>query len=105
MLYKTIVLELLQQRPKTYDQLLENRTLLPILNHYASQLRDRHQSWKNLLSEARPNADPILVASEAAEMAVQELEASLPSTLPPDENETFSIEGAMAFIRAHTPPA
>lgn len=105
MLYKTIVLNLLQQRPRTYDQLLENRTLLPTLNRYASHLKDRHQDWMDLLSQAKPDADPIQIASEAGEMALQELEVSLPATLPQDENEALSIEGAMAFIRDHTPPA
>jgi hypothetical protein len=105
MLYKTIVLELLQQRPQIYDQLLANRTLLPTLNLFASQFRDCHQAWMNSLSQARPDIDPIQIASEAGEMALHELEASLPSTLPEDKNEIFSIEAAMAFIRAHTPPA
>lgn len=105
MLYKTIVLELLQQHPQTYDQLLANRKLLPTLNLYASQLRDCHLAWKDSLSQAKPDLDPIQIASEARELALQELETSLSATFPPDETEIPSVEGAMAYIRAHTPPA
>jgi hypothetical protein len=105
MLYKTITLELLQQRPEMYDQLLKNRTLLPTLNHYASQLRDRHQAWKSLLATANPDLDPIQVASQAGEMALQELEDSLPSGSPPDDSEPISLDAAMTYISAHSPPA
>jgi len=53
--YKTIVLELLQQHSQMYDQLLSKRHLLPMLNLYASQLRDSHLAWKDQLSQAKPD--------------------------------------------------
>ena len=40
MQYKTIVLELLQQRPEIHDQLRSQRMLLPTMEHYASELKD-----------------------------------------------------------------
>ena len=45
------------------------------------------------------------IASEAAETAIQELEASLPSASPPGEDSPLSLDAAMAYIRRHTPPA
>ena len=75
MQYKTIVLELLQQTPQIYDQLLENRT----------------------------QSDPSQIASEALEIALSELEDRLTSASPPDDHQPLSLDAAMAFIRGHTP--
>lgn len=104
-MYKTIVLELLQQRPEIHDQLIRNRTLLPTLNLYASQLKANHETWKDRLSQARPGTGESQLASEALEIALQELEDCLTSGLPPNESGPLSLDGAMAFIRAHKPPA
>jgi hypothetical protein len=105
MQYKTIVLQLLQQRPEIYDQLRQHRMLLSTLEVLARELKDRHDAWKDLLSQAKPGSDPSQIASEALEMALQGLEGFLPSESPPDENDPLSLEAAMAFIRRHTPPA
>jgi hypothetical protein len=48
---------------------------------------------------------PLQIASEALEIALQELEDRLPSASPATDNEAFPIEAAMAFITHHTPPA
>lgn len=105
MQYKTIVLEFLQQHTEMYDRLLKTRTLLPTLERYASQLRDSHLAWKDRLSRARPESGESQIASQALEIALKEMEDSLPSASPPDDNETISLDEAMAFIRPHTPPA
>lgn len=105
MQYKTMVLELLQQCPEIHDQLRCRRMLLPTLERYAAQLKTRHEAWKNHLSQEKPGSDPSQITSEALEIALQELEDSLPSASPPDETEPLSLEAAMAFIRRHTPPA
>ena len=39
MQYKTIVLELLQQRPQMHEQLRKDRKLLPALEFYAKELK------------------------------------------------------------------
>ena len=104
MQYKTIILELLQQRPEIHDELRSNRMLLPTLERYASALKASHEAWKDLLSEAKPNSDASQIASEALEIALKELEDRLSSGSPPDDNEPLSLEAAMAFIR-RTPPA
>ncbi|MGH7170115.1 MAG: hypothetical protein ACRELG_07555, partial [Gemmataceae bacterium] len=68
MLYKTIVLELLQNRPELYDQLRKQRMLLPTLNWLAGELKARHQAWKEELQATRPGSDS-QIASEALEPA------------------------------------
>ena len=102
MQYKTIVLELLQQRPEMHEQLRKDRKLLPTLEIYARELKTSHEAWKEILSQARPGSDPSQIASEALEMALKELEDRLPSESPQDEQEPLSLDAAMAFIRSHT---
>jgi len=104
MQYKTIVLELLQQRQEMHEQLRRSRTLLATMERYASELKTRHEAWKELLSQARPGSDGSQVASEALEIALKELEDCLDSATPPDESGPVSLDGAMAFIRRHSPP-
>ena len=104
MLYKTMVLGLLEQRPRLHSQLRKNRTLLATLEHYANLLKTRHEAWKDQLAQASPDTDPSQVAGEALEIALKELEDSLPNESPPDDNEPLSLDAAMAFVRRHTPP-
>jgi hypothetical protein len=99
MLYKTICLQMIQDRPQLYEQLLHKRILLATLERYALQLRTRHLMWKGLLSQAQPDISESQIASEALELALQELESDLPSASPQDETETLSLDAAMAFIR------
>lgn len=99
MQYKTIILHLLEQRPQMHDQLRKNRKLLPTLNRLARELKTRHEAWKDQLSQTRPGSGESQIASAAMEIALKELEDSLPN-----ENDTLSLDAAMAFIRCHTPP-
>ena len=101
--YKTIVLHLVEQRPRMHDRLKSERMLLPALNLYAAELRAGHQAWQEQLSRARPGSDPAQIASEALEIALKQLEGRLPPASPPDEDEALSLDEAMAFIRKHTP--
>lgn len=105
MQYKTIILELLQQRPGMHDQLRKSRKLLPTLERYARELKANHEASKELLSQAKPGSDQSQIASEALEIALKELEDRLPSESPPNENEPLTLEATMAFICHHTPPA
>ncbi len=104
LLYKTMVLGLLEERPRFHRQLRKNRTLLATLEHYANLLKTHHEAWKDQLAQARPGSDPSQIAGEALEIALKELEDSLPNESPPDDSEPFSLDAAMAFIRRHTPP-
>jgi len=102
MQYKTIVLELLQQRPRISHQLRRTRRLLPTLELYAKELKTSHEAWKELLSQAKPGSDQSQIACAALEMALKELEDRLPSESAPDGMAPLSLDGAMAYIRRHT---
>lgn len=104
MLYKTMILELLHQRPKMQEQLRKTGSLLPMLERYAKELKANHEVWKKLLSLAQPGSNPSQIASAALEIALKKLEDRLPPASPLDAAEPLSLEGAMAFIRRHTPP-
>ncbi len=101
MQYKSMTLELLQLNPRLYDQLLATGTLLPALDFYANELKESHLAWKERLSQAMPGSSERQIASEALEIALKELEASLAPASPPDENGPLSLDGAMAFIIRH----
>ena len=102
MQYKTIVLELLEQRPETHDQLRKERKLLTTLEFYAKELKTSHEAWKETLGQQRPGSDQSQIASEALEIALKELEDRLPSASETGEEETISLDEAMAYLRIHT---
>ena len=102
MQYKTIVLELLQQRPEIHEQLRVNRRLLPTVELFARELKSSHETWKETLGQERPGSDQSQIASEAMEMALKELEDRLPTVSQPTDNEPLSLDAAMASIRNHT---
>jgi hypothetical protein len=91
MQYKTICLQMIQERPEMYDQLLSKRILLPTLDRLSSELRASHQTWKDLLSQAKPGSSESQIASEALEIALKELEDSLPPAYPQNEDEPLSL--------------
>ena len=102
MQYKTIVLQLLEQHPEHYHQLRKGRQLLPTLEIYSLQLKTIHEEWTQTLSQAQPHSDPIQISSEALEIALKEFEDRLPIATRRDENETLSLDQAMAFVRTRS---
>jgi hypothetical protein len=107
MQYKTIVLELLQQRPEIHEQLRKDRKLLMTMESYARDLKSSHEAWKETLSQERPGSDPSQIASEAMELALKELalkelEDRLSAESLPNDSETLSLDAAMASIRKPT---
>jgi hypothetical protein len=103
MLYKTIILELLQQRPQIHEKLRQERKLLPTLEKYARELKASHEIWKEILSQAIPESAKSQLSSEAMEIALQEMEHRLSLELPPSDSEPLSLDAAMAFLRKNTP--
>ena len=103
--YMTIVLELLEQRPEIHEQLRQERKLLATAARYAEELKCLHQAWTEQLAQARPDSDDSQISSQALELALQELQDSLPSALVQGENGPLPLDEAMAFLRRHTPPA
>jgi hypothetical protein len=100
--YKTIILEMLEQRPKMHEELRQSRKLLPTLEFYASELKDSHKDWKDRLLQAKPESDPSQIASQAMELALKDLQDRLPSESNQPESETLSLDQAMAHISRHT---
>lgn len=107
MQYKTIMLALLEQSPTLHHELKTNRQLLSTLNCMASELKTRHAYWIEALSQERPSSAPQQIASEALEIAVQEMQDTFPDASPQSAPlpEPFSLDAAMTVLRRHTPPA
>ena len=103
--YKTIILELIQDRPELYEALRTSKRLLPALDTYAIDLKNSHEAWKARIAQTRGGSDPMQVASEAMELAIEEFQEHLPCDSPSDGEEPLSLDAAMRFIRRATPPA
>jgi hypothetical protein len=106
--YKTIVLELIQdQYPSLHEQLRASRTLLSAATLHAAALKRYHETWMEHMTQTRPDREPSQIASEALELAIEDLREDLRSESPPDGSSggELTLEGAMASIRRHTPPA
>ena len=102
--YKTLTLQLLRANRKIYHRLKQTRKTLPTLDHYSRELKRSHEDWKGSLSESRPGSDPSQIASEAMELALQELEEKLQSELLPAGRESLTLDAAMGFLRDHSQP-
>ena len=105
MQYKTITLEFIQDQPELYEQLRSTKRLLPAMDAYAIELKARHERWKDQLDRARPGSDPSQIASEALELALEDLRENLLSESPTDEADPLSLDAAMDYLRSHSPPA
>ena len=97
--YKTIVLELLKERPKIHRQLRRKRMLLQTVERYAKELRATHETWKDRLFQARPGSDPSQIVAEALEIALKELEGCLPSGDLPNQAEPLFLETELPVVR------
>ena len=106
MLYKTIVLELIQEQPALHERLCTSRALLPTMNSYASELKTSHTTGgRNGSIQAKPSCDPRQIASQALEIALEELKERLCSASAADEMEPLSLDATMSYLLRHTPPA
>ena len=104
MQYKSMVLELLRQKPEKCEQCYQNRMPLLHLVRVAAQLKSRHQAWQVRLRQQKPNNDRSQISWRGdASQFLQELDDSLPSDFP-DESEPLTLGEAMAFIRRYAPP-
>lgn len=101
--YKTIVFELLRDRPALHERLRASGTLLQSMEQLAVAFRACHLSRMQQVTEARPGSEPSQLSSEALEMALQELQESLPPESPTSDDHTLSLDQAMAFLRRHMP--
>jgi len=105
MLYKTIILGLLEQNPALHERLRRQRAMLTAIDHYSKELKAIHEAEKERLLLARPGSEQTQIASEAMEIAVMEMEDRLRAESQADDHSPLSLDAAMAYIRKHTPPA
>jgi hypothetical protein len=103
--YRTISLALIQENPALYEQLRSSKRLLPAMDAYAIELKAIHEAWIAQLNQARPGSDPRQVASEALELAIEELQERLPSGSARSEADPLSLDAAMNYLRKHSQPA
>ena len=104
MQYQTIVLELIQDRPLLQNKLITSNSLLSTTEQLAAELRENHLQILSQLQQAEPNQSSIQHRSEAMEIAVNQLIESLDDNQESEASETFSLDGAMTYIKRHTPP-
>jgi hypothetical protein len=105
MLYKTITLEFIQAQPALYERLRASRTLLSTVDLQAAALKRYHETWMDRLSQSKPDSEPLQIASQALELALEDLRENLPSGSPTDEADPLSLDAAMDFLRRHSPSA
>jgi hypothetical protein len=103
MLYKTIVLELIQERPRMHEKLRQQRQLLATVNRYSKELMTSHEELKEQLAKASPDRDPALIASQAMELAIQELVDRLPSESTPSDESPLNLDEAIAHVHRLSP--
>ncbi len=104
MLYKTITLGLMEANPASYQLLARYRLALPVMELLARHLKDRHETWKRLLTSAGPTRDPNSMAIEAMQLAVEELEKRL-AAWSPRLDWPLSLDQAAAEILEGSPVA
>ena len=97
--YKTIILELIQQRPEMHEQLRQERKLLTTMEMYARELKQSHEAITQQLRQASPESEPSQISSQAFEMALKEMEDRLPPASAMDDQE-LSLDAAMAHVRS-----
>jgi hypothetical protein len=105
-MYKTIVLELLQdQYPGLCSQLKKERALLPALDHYGRSLKSFHERWLEQAGIQKPELDRVVAMSQALELAIEDLKETLSSDFPPSGQEAdgLSLDEAMTHIRQAMP--
>jgi hypothetical protein len=100
MLYKTITLQLLQQHVRTPIR-------MRMLDRYSADLAASHGAWMKALAATQAEISPQQQASEALELAIEAMKRRLREEYPQQENidSPLSLEGAMAYLRRHTPHA
>jgi hypothetical protein len=106
--YMTIVQELIQdQYPALHEQHRASRTLLSTVTLHAAALKRYHETRMDQIAHARPGSEESQIASEALELAIEDLREDLHLASPTDDSseEGLSLDGAMSFSRTHTPPA
>lgn len=94
--YKTMVLDMLDDRPLLKARLQKERKMLLTVESVADSLKSRHEVWMRQLEQSQPPSHPSQIASEALELALAELSDNLPPESIVNE-ESFSLEDVILF--------
>ena len=103
--YRSIVLELLQQRPRACERLKKQHMMLEAVNSFGSILKLNHEAIMQQMLEANPGSDPTQIKQAAFEIALSHLEEALPSESDQDGEESLSLDQAMAHLLKDSLPA
>ncbi|MEZ6104462.1 MAG: hypothetical protein R3E01_36455 [Pirellulaceae bacterium] len=103
--YKTIVLELIEQRPRWHEQLKSSNSLLSTINQLAITLRNRHLDLLDQAEATPLQMSPIQHSSEALEKAIAELLEHFPREQEAAASDTLDMDALIAFLKRHTPQA
>lgn len=99
MQYKTIVLELIEQRPHLHEKLKRERKLLSTMETIARELKASHEEISRDLASEQPQTEASLISSQAMEMACKELEARMPPAASTVDDQELSLDAAIGHIR------
>jgi hypothetical protein len=78
MLYKTIVLRCLEDRPSLARRLQERREMLAMMEAWSEQLMLNHLAWMGRLATTNPDLSPHQIKSQAMEIALEEFQDHFP---------------------------
>jgi hypothetical protein len=102
MLYKTIVLELIQDRPELCSRLRQERLMLQAVETLAVDLKSRHEQWQQKLLNTMRGEAKELIHSRAMEFAIDEAIKMLPGESETADQRTVSMNALIDRVRSHT---
>jgi hypothetical protein len=99
--YKTIVLELLRERP----DLRSEATQFQDMNRLAMVLKTNHETWMSELRQRTPGRAEEQITAEALELALDELlrSSASGSSAAGGTGQPLSLDAAMAFLKKPSP--
>ena len=100
--YKTIIIELLRQRPRLHGRLRRERRVLAYMNHFARELKMRHEHWKAILLKSQAGVDSSQISGAAMEIALEEVKPRLRNVSLPDDQAPSSSDDKRARSRKRT---
>ncbi|WP_437193947.1 hypothetical protein [Planctomicrobium sp. SH527] len=98
MQYKTIAMELIEQRPQMHEKLKRERKLLTTMETIARELKASHEEISRDLASEQPQMEASLISSQATEMAITEMQDRMPPVNPKGEEDELSLDQIMASL-------
>jgi len=86
MLYKTIVMGLIEEQTNLHRQLKQRRRLLATVETLSQRLKELHEEYMEALATARPESHRHLLGAEALELALAEL------VLPEESHDSLETD-------------